>query len=129
MTTSSFSATARRPPRVLTHAHRQRLERSSDHYLQACYRKKTAARASEFASYLNVTPEYLSGIVRQLPGKTPRSFLRAKQLLYAEQLLQVTPLLVEEIALSSGFGTTGTFYRCFQAKHAMSPGAFREMKK
>lgn len=57
MTTSSFSATARRPPRILTHAHFQRLERASDHYLQACYRKKTAVRASEFASYLNVTPE------------------------------------------------------------------------
>ena len=128
MTTSSFSATAR-PPRILTHAHRQRLERSSDHYLQVCYRKKTAARASEFASYLGVTPEYLSFIVRQLTGKTPRNFLRAKQLLYAEQLLRVTPLLVEEIALSSGFGTTGTFYRCFQAKHGMPPGAFREMKK
>ena len=128
MTTSLCSAAAR-PPRTLTHVHRQRLERSSDHYLRDCYRKKTAVRASEFASYLGVTPEYLSGIVRRLTGKTLRDFLRTKQLRYAEQLLLVTPLPVEEIALSSGFGTPATFYRCFQAEHAMTPGAFREVKK
>jgi AraC-like DNA-binding protein len=97
--------------------------------VQACYRKKTAVRVSEFASFLGVTPEYLSGMVRQLTGQTPRDFLRAKQLRYAEQLLQVTPLPVDEIALRSGFGTSATFYRCFHAKHATTPGAFREVKK
>ncbi|HEX6096910.1 MAG TPA: helix-turn-helix transcriptional regulator [Thermoanaerobaculia bacterium] len=128
MTTSFFAATGRRP-RILTHVHRQRLERSSDHYLQLCYRQKTAVRASELASFLNVTPEYLSGLARRLTGQTLRDFLRAKQLQYAEQLLRVTPLPVDEIALCSGFGTPGTFYRCFYAKHAMTPGAFRELKK
>ena len=128
MTTSAFAASTR-SPRVLTFTHLQRLERSSDHYLQDCYRKKTAARASEFAASLDVTPQYLSAMVRQLTGQTLRDFLRAKQLRYAEQLLQVTPLPVDEIALLSGFGTPSTFYRCFQAKHGVSPGAFRKVKK
>lgn len=121
----------RRPPgtRTFTHAHRQRLERSADLYLHDCYRKMTAVRASEFASFLGVTLEYLSGITPKITGKTLLDFLRAKQLQYAEQLLRATPLPVHEIALRSGFGTTGTFYRCFQAKYGVPPGAFRELKK
>lgn len=116
--------------RTFTHAHRQRLERAAEHYLRACYRKKTAARTSEFAQFLGVHEVYLSTIAPQiLGGKSLRDFLREKQLAYAEQLLQTTPLHIEEIALRSGFGTIGTFYRWFHARYGMPPGAFREVKE
>ena len=128
MTTSPFSASAR-PPRILSFIHLQRLDRASDLYLQDCYRTKTAVRASEFAASLGVTHSYLSGMVRQLTGMTLIEYLRAKQLRYAEQLLQVKQLTVEEIAVRSGFGTPATFYRYFGAKHGMTPTAFRNMKK
>jgi AraC-like DNA-binding protein len=122
----------RRPkkkPRTFTLAHRQRLERAAEHYLRFCYRQKTAARASEFATYIGRTPEYVSWLSRNAVGKSLRTFLREKQLAYAAQLLRTTPLTVEEIAERAGFGTAGTLYRSFATAYGLTPGAFRELKK
>lgn len=119
----------KKKPRTFTFAHRQRLDRAADHYLRACYRKKTAARTSEFATFLGVLPQYLSWIAPKILGKPLRVFLREKQVAYAERLLRTTPLTVEEIALRSGFGTAATFYRWFIAAHGIPPAAFRELKK
>ena len=125
---SDMPRTRRR--RTFTYAHRQRLDRAAEHYLRTCYREKTAARASEFAQFLGVHHVYLSAIAPQITGgKSLRDFLREKQLAYAEQLLRTTPLDIKEIALRCGFGTIGTFYRWFQARHGMPPGQFREVKK
>lgn len=118
-----------RPPRTFTHAHRQRLDRAADHYLERCYREQSAARASDFATYLGVTHPYLSGVATKIAGTTLRELLRAKQLAYAARLLRTTPLTVEQIALRSGFGTEATFYRCFREAYGMPPGRFREVKK
>lgn len=118
-----------RRPRTFTHAHRQRLDRAAAHYLRDCYRLGTAARVSEFAAYLGRNPDYLSRTAGAIAGISLRSFLRAKQLAYAEQLLRTTPLKVREIALRAGFGTTSTLYRCFRALHGVPPGAFREVMK
>jgi AraC-like DNA-binding protein len=116
-------------PRTFTLAHRHRLDRAAEHYLRFCYRQKTAARASEFATYAGRTPEYMSWLARNAVGKSLRTFLREKQLAYAAQLLRTTPLSVEEIAERAGFGTAGTLYRWFAAAYGMSPGQFRESKK
>lgn len=118
----------KKKPRTFTFAHRQRLERAAEHYLRACYRQQTAARTSEFATFLGVLPQYLSWIAPKILGKPLQIFLREKQLAYAVRLLRTTPLTVEEIAVRSAFGTPGTFYRWFVATHGMPPAAFRELK-
>ena len=119
-----------RRPRTFTHAHRQRLDRAAEHYLQYCYTKRTAARASEFAEYLGVTHAYLSRIAPDIAGMTLRSFLREKQLAYASRLLRrAAPLPIREIAIRCGFGTVSTFYRCFEAVYGRPPGSFREVRK
>ena len=116
--------------RTYTHAHRQRLDRVIEHYLLACYARKTAARASVLATaYLEVTAPYLSRIAPEIVGTSLRDYLRLKQLAYAEQLLRTTPLTIDEIALRAGFGTPRTFYRWFERKHGMTPSAFRKIKK
>jgi AraC-like DNA-binding protein len=108
---------------------RQRLERVADHYLDHCYKRKTAARVSELATYLGVSTPYLSRIAPQIAGMTLRDFLRVKQLERAEQLLRTTPLPVHDIALRCGFGTTATFYRWFRSAYETTPAAFREVTK
>jgi AraC-like DNA-binding protein len=118
-----------RAARVFTHADRQRLDRAAEHYLRSCYKRKTAARASEFADFLGVTAPYLSRIVPEIAGQSVRDFLRAKQILYAEQLLRTTPLPVKEIALLCGFGTLWTLHRWFRKAHGMTPKVFREVMK
>jgi AraC-like DNA-binding protein len=126
---SVLRRTTARQPRTFTHADRQRLDRAAEHYLRSCYRNKTAARVSEFATFLGVTSPYLSRVTRSIVGRPARDFLRAKQLVYAAQLLRATPLSVDEIALHCGFGTPWTFYRCFKSVYGMTPNAFREVMK
>jgi AraC-like DNA-binding protein len=115
--------------RVYTFADRQRHERAIDVYLRWCYRNKTAARTSELAARVGVSPQYLSGIAPVIFGKPLRVVLREKQLLEAERLLRLNALPVDQVAIRAAFGTPSTFYRWFQAKHGISPTAFRELKK
>jgi AraC-like DNA-binding protein len=119
------------PPRLFTHAHRQRLERAAASYLRKCYRTNSAARASEFAMELGLTPEYVSWLATKTFGKPLRAYLREKQVKYAVWLLRTLPgeITVEEIALRSGFGTPGTLYRAFREACGTTPGAFRELRK
>jgi len=117
------------PPRTFTHAHRQRLDRAVTHYLRKCYKTNTAARASEFAAHLGLTVEYVSWLASKILGKSLHKYLREQQVAYAARLLRTGPLPVEEIAIRSGFGTPGTFYRWFLAIYGVPPGAFRELKK
>jgi len=121
----------KKPPRVFTSAHRQRLDRAIEHYLRKCYRTSSAARASEFAAELGLTPEYASWLATKTLGKPLRVYLREKQVQYAAWLLQTLPqeITVEEIALRSGFGTPGTLYRSFREVYGTTPGALRGLKK
>lgn len=118
-----------RAPRTFTHTHRQRLDRAVSHYLDECYASRTAARVSEFAAFLERSPEYLSRTVVAIAGMTLREYLRRRQLEEAERLITTTPLPFSEIALHAGFGTTSTFYRCFKQARGMTPGGFREVRK
>jgi AraC-like DNA-binding protein len=105
------------------------LERAAEHYVQACFRNKTAVRASELATELQVTPAYLSRTAREIIGEPISEFLRKKQIAYAVRLLCTTALTIEEIALGSGFGTATTFYRAFRKAFVMTPAAYRQVKK
>lgn len=117
--------------RTYTHLDRQRLDRAAEHYLRKCYRTNSAARASEFASELGLTPEYVSFLATQILGKPLRDYLREKQVRYAATLLSTLPeeITVEEIALRSGFGTVRTLHRCFLQAYGSTPGSFRGLKK
>ena len=119
----------KKKPRTFTHAHRQRLDRAAEHYLRSCYTSSTAARASEFARQLGMTPEYASWLGEKILGKSLHAYLREKQVAYATRLLQTSPLTVNEIAVRAGFGTPATLYRWFVEVHGMPPGAFRGLKK
>jgi AraC-like DNA-binding protein len=124
-----MTTTRKKKPRTFTSAHRQRLDRAAEHYLRYCYRNHTAARASEFATFIHRSPEYLSWLARNALGESLRDFLRRKQVAYAAQLLRTTPLTVVDIAVRAGFGTAGTLYRWFSAAYGVSPAVYREHKK
>ena len=115
--------------RTYSASHRQRLTRAIDVYLRWCYTKKTAARSSELAARLDVTPQYLSSIAPAILKKPLRVALREKQLEEAERLLLHTPLPVEDVARRSAFGAASTLYRWFVDKHGIAPSEFRELKK
>ncbi|HYC89482.1 MAG TPA: helix-turn-helix transcriptional regulator [Thermoanaerobaculia bacterium] len=107
------------------HTLRQRLDRAADLYLRDCYKRKTAARADEFARHLELTRQYVARVSSGVLGVPLRDFLRERQLRYAEQLLLTTSYSVVDIAAMSAFGTHPTFYRAFKAAYGMTPGHYR----
>ncbi|HYI13247.1 MAG TPA: helix-turn-helix domain-containing protein [Thermoanaerobaculia bacterium] len=120
-----------RAPHTFTYADRWRLERAAGLYLCKCYRTKSAARVSEFAKELGLTPEYLSQRAMEILGRPLRVYLREKQATYAAWLLRTLPaeITVDEIAIRAAFGTPKTFYRSFRETYGTTPGAFRNLKK
>ncbi len=107
------------------HTVRQQLEQTADLYLRHCYARRTAARSDEYARQLEVTRQYLARRASDV-GIRLRDFLRARQLLFAEQLLLTTSYSTVEIAAMSAFGTAPTFYRAFKAAYGMTPGKYRK---
>jgi AraC-like DNA-binding protein len=118
-----------RKPRTFNHDHRQRLARAAENYLRECYRNRKPARGKDFADSLDLTPEYVSWLGPRILGGSLHDFLRKKQVTYAARLLKTTPLSIEEIAERAAFGTRSTMHRWFVALYALSPAAFRELKK
>jgi AraC-like DNA-binding protein len=102
------------------------LERAAEHYLDSCFRARTCVRASELAGQLDLTAPYLSRIAAELLREPISDYLRRKQLEYACRLLKVTPLTIEEIAVSAGFGTPRTMYRVFRESYGMTPDEYRK---
>src|ERR1043165_8425099 len=102
-TTRPFRAASSpsRPLRLrrFTHAHRQRLQRAVQHYLEECYRRVTAARVSECAAFLELTVPYLSRIAPEILGMPLLRHMRQNQVAHAAKLLLAGPLQAEDIAL------------------------------
>jgi len=119
----------KKKPRTFTHGHRQGLDRAAEHYLRECYRQKKPARGKDFARSLDLTPEYISWLGAKILGGSLHQFLRKKQLEHATQLLERTPLSVDEVAARSGFGTRSTMHRWFVETYGMGPAAFREREQ
>ena len=120
------SSPRRRGSRPSRHTLRQRLERTADLYLRDCYKRRTAARAEEYAQHLELTPQYVARKASDVLGVPVRDFLRSRQLLHAEHLLRTTSYSTVDIAAMSAFGTPPTFYRAFKAAYGMTPGKYRK---
>lgn len=111
-------------PRHSAHSVRQRHERAADLYLRDCYARRSPARLTEYAQYLEMTHQHLARSAPAL-GMSLRAFLRSRQLAYAEHLLLTTLYTTSEIAVMSAFGTRPAFYRAFKAAYGMPPGQYR----
>jgi AraC-like DNA-binding protein len=105
---------------------KRRYERAARLYLEDCYRKRTAARVSELASFVGLTRPHLSVELKTLFGVSPRAYLRALQLEHACWLLRATTATPSQIAIAAAFGTINTFYRTFAIHHGMTPEQYRE---
>lgn len=104
---------------------RRRIERAAEHYLQECFRLRTAARVTEFAERLGLTRPHVSEVVIGLFGKPLRAVFLDRQIQRAEELLASTTYPIREIAVRCAFGTERTFFRAFRAYRKTSPAAYR----
>lgn len=78
-----------------------------------------------FADQLNVSPAYLSDMLRSLTGQNTQQHIHQALIERAKQLLLATPLSVNEIAFQLGFEYPQYFSRLFKSKTGLTPAAYR----
>jgi AraC-like DNA-binding protein len=78
------------------------------------------------ASELNVTPTYLSDLLKNFTGHTAQQHIHEKLIEKAKELLSTTNLSVSEIAYQLGFEFPQSFNKLFKNKTHFSPLVFRQ---
>lgn len=78
------------------------------------------------AENLNVSPRYLSDMLRSLTGQNAQQHIHDKLISTAKEKLSTTDLSVSEIAYALGFEHSQSFSKLFKTKTKLSPLAFRQ---
>lgn len=74
-----------------------------------------------YASQMNLTANYLSGIVKEVSGKTAAEWIDEYVVLEAETLLKFSGMSIQEIAYHLNFSTQSSFGKYFKQQTGMSP--------
>ena len=77
------------------------------------------------AENLNISPGYLSGLLKSLTGQNTQQHLHNKLIELAKERLSTTNLSVSEIAYELGFEHLQSFSKLFKTKTRLSPLEFR----
>ena len=80
----------------------------------------------DLAQELNVSPKYLSSLLKVLTGQTAQQHIHEKLIEKAKAQLSTTDLSVGEIAYSLGFEHPQSFSKFFKLKTHLSPLQFRQ---
>lgn len=78
------------------------------------------------AEALNVSPNYLSGLLKVLTGQSTQQHIHDKLIAIAKEKLSTTNLSVSEIAYELGFEHPQSFSKLFKSKINLSPLEFRQ---
>jgi AraC family transcriptional activator of pobA len=77
------------------------------------------------AEALNLSPTYLSGLLKLVTGQTTQQHIHDKLIEKAKEKLSATDLSVSEIAYELGFEHPQSFSKLFKTKTSLSPLEFR----
>lgn len=80
---------------------------------------------TQIAGQINISPGYLSDLLRSLTGQSAQQYIHQKLIEKAKEKLSTTELSVSEIAYELGFEHSQSFNRLFKAKVKQSPASFR----
>lgn len=87
-------------------------------------------KVTDVADYVCVNRSYLYTLFQKSIGMSPQQFLTTFRITKATELLQITSLPIESIALSCGYHDPLVFTKAFRQIKKMSPSGFRkEMQK
>ena len=78
------------------------------------------------ADKLNVSPKYLSSLLKVLTGQSTQQYIHDKLIEKAKEKLSTTNLSVSEIAYELGFEHSQSFSKLFKKKTNVSPLKFRQ---
>ena len=88
--------------------------------------KKGLPTVQHIAEALNVSPNYLSGLLKTLTGESTQQHIHNKLIEKAKEKLSTTNLSVSEIAYELGFEHPQSFSKLFKTKTNFSPLEFRQ---
>ena len=77
------------------------------------------------AEHLNISPTYLSSLLKALTGQSTQQHIHGKLIEKAKEKLSVTGLSISEIAYELGFEHPQSFSKLFKSKTNLSPLEFR----
>ena len=87
-------------------------------------------KITDVADYVCINRSYLYTLFHEATGMSPQQFLTTFRITKATELLQLTSLPIESIALSCGYTDPLVFTKSFKQMKKMSPSAYRkEMQK
>ncbi len=81
------------------------------------------------AENLNLSPNYLSNMLKSLTGQSTQQHIHDKLIEKAKSQISTSQLSISEIAYNLGFERPSSFSKLFKSKTAMSPLAFRKSFK
>ena len=81
---------------------------------------------SYLAARLNLSPNYLSDMLRSITGQSAQQHIQQKLIEKAKEKLFTTKLSVSEIAYSLGFEYPQSFHKLFKNKTTLSPLEYRQ---
>lgn len=97
------------------------------HYLYNNYTKQI--NVMDIANNLNVNRSYLSRIFKESIGMALKEYLLELRINHASDLLAMSDLSIEEVALESGFTNPEMFSKLFKKERYKTPREYRKERK
>jgi AraC-like DNA-binding protein len=82
-------------------------------------------RVDEFASQLNITPKYLSSILKEVMNRRPSTYILHYTMRAIEHRLRFTDMTMQEIANDLNFANASFFGKYFKEHSGMTPLEYR----
>jgi AraC family transcriptional activator of pobA len=97
----------------------------SGYFNSGALAKQGLPSVSHIAETLNISPGYLSSLLKTLTGQNTQQVLHGKLIDLAKEKLSTTNLTISEIAYELGFEHLQSFSKLFKTKTSFSPLEFR----
>ena len=97
-----------------------------DHFNNESLSKRELPSVQNIAKSINVSPNYLSSLLKVLTGQSTQQHIHDKLIEKAKEKLSMTNLSISEIAYDLGFEHSQSFSKMFKIKTSISPMKFRE---
>ena len=112
--------------KITNHAVLDRLDQLlNDYFNDEDLISKGLPSVQVFANDLNISPNYLSRLLKTLTGQSTQQIIHEKLISKAKERLSTTELSVSEIAYALGFEHPQSFTKLFKSKTNLSPLEFR----
>jgi AraC family transcriptional regulator, transcriptional activator of pobA len=98
------------------------VEKYKEALSQYIYQKQ---KVSEYADYLNVTPNHLNKCVKIITKKSSQDLLNEMMIMEAKSLLKYSNLQIAEIAIKLGNQNPSNFARFFKSKTGLMPKEYK----